>query len=259
MNKNIINTVIHGDALQALSEIAPDSVDAIITDPPYSSGGLFRGDRTQSTGIKYLNNDSKAEYTKHDFEGDTRDQHSWMAWTAHWLTLGRAITKKGGVVAIFSDWRQLCALCDALQWAGWIWRGIAVWDKKASRPQPGRFRQQCEFVVWGSNGPLDIKRNAPFLPGLFSYSMTAAPKRLHQTEKPLTLMRELVNICEAGGVIVDPFAGSGSTLAAGVLEGFRVIGIEKDEYYAAVARGRLTETLQTASIPLELIRKEGVT
>ena len=40
------------------------------------------------------------------------------------------------------DWRQLPAASDALQWAGWIWRGTAVWDKGNSRPQKGRFRQQ---------------------------------------------------------------------------------------------------------------------
>ena len=54
-------------------------------------------------------------------------------------------------------------------------------------------------------------------------------------------MRELVHICETGGVILDPFMGSGSTLAAAVLEGYSYIGIEKDAHYFTVAQKRIYE------------------
>lgn len=66
-------------------------------------------------------------------------------------------------------------------------------------------------------------------------------KRLHQTEKPLALMRELAHICETGGVILDPFMGSGSTIAAAILEGYGYIGIEKDQHYYSVAQKRVCE------------------
>jgi site-specific DNA-methyltransferase (adenine-specific) len=57
-------------------------------------------------------------------------------------------------------------------------------------------------------------------------------------------MRELVHICETGGIILDPFAGSGSTLAAAILEGFDVIGIEKDAYYFGLSRKRMLEAMK---------------
>lgn len=162
------NSIHHADALTVLRHLPPDTVDALITDPPYSSGGQFRGDRAQDTRNKYLSSgDIAAEYAKHSFTGDNLDQRSWTSWTAEWLSLARAGVKVGGVAAIFTDWRQLGALCDAVQWAGWIWRGVMVWDKKNCRPQPGRPRQQCEFIVWASNGPLDVKRKAPYMPGLY--------------------------------------------------------------------------------------------
>ena len=63
------------------------------------------------------------------------------------------------------------AASDALQWAGWIWRGTAVWDKGNSRPQKGRFRQQAEYIVWGSNGDMPINRPVPCLPGVFKYGI----------------------------------------------------------------------------------------
>ena len=50
---------------------------------------------------------------------------------------------------------------------GLIWRGTAVWDKGNSRPQKGRFRQQAEYIVWGSNGDMPISRPVPCLPGVF--------------------------------------------------------------------------------------------
>lgn len=58
-------------------------------------------------------------------------------------------------------------------------------------------------------------------------------------------MRELVHICETGGVILDPFMGSGSTLAAAVLEGFGYIGVEKDAHYFSVAQRRIYEAAFT--------------
>jgi len=236
------NTIIHTDALTVLRQLQPDTVDALITDPPYSSGGQFRGDRAQDTRNKYLSTgEIAAEYAKHSFTGDNLDQRSWISWTAEWLSLVRSGVKTGGVAAIFTDWRQIGALSDAVQWAGWIWRGVMVWDKKNSRPQPGRPRQQCEFIVWASNGPLNVKRNAPFMPGIYVAPPPTGEKRLHQTEKPLALMRELVHICEVGGLILDPFMGSGSTLTAAVLEGFGYIGIEKDAHYFNVAQRRIYE------------------
>ena len=87
-------------------------------------------------------------------------------WTAYWLELCRKVVKPGGVAAIFIDWRQLPALYDAIQWGGWVVRGLIPWDKKNARPQPHRPKQQCEFIVWASNGPLDVKRDAEYMPGL---------------------------------------------------------------------------------------------
>lgn len=62
----------------------------------------------------------------------------------------------------------------------------------------------------------------------------------HQTVKPIDLMRWLVRlVTPAGGVVLDPFAGSGTTLIAATLEGFDAIGIESEDAYAAIARARL--------------------
>jgi hypothetical protein len=82
------------------------------------------------------------------------------------------------------------------------------------------------------------------------YFCAKAPKRErpivdgvgHPTVKPLTLMRWLCRlVTPPGGLILDPFAGSGATLQAGMLEGFRVIGIESDPHSVALIRQRLSQ------------------
>lgn len=140
---------------------------------------------------------------------------------------------------MFTDWRQLPLTTDALQCAGFTWRGITVWDKtEGVRPQFGSFRNQVEYVVWGSKGNMPLQRRAPVLPGVIREPVRRAEK--HQmTGKPTALMRQLVRICEQGGRILDPFAGSGTTLLAAQLEGYTWVGCEMTQHYADVARERL--------------------
>ena len=179
------------------------------------------------------------------FDGDAKDQRSWTRWAAEWLYEARKVCKSGAPVCMFIDWRQLPAATDALQWAGWIWRGTAVWDKGNSRPQKGRFRQQAEYIVWGSNGDMPISRPVPCLPGVFKYGNPQS--RIHLTEKPLQLMRDIVKITEPGGHILDPFAGSGTTVLASVLEGYSATGIEVTDTYAKLARERICSELEEAA------------
>ena len=111
------------------------------------------------------------------------------------------------------------------------------WDKGNSRPQKGRFRQQAEYIVWGSNGDMPISRPVPCLPGVFKYGNPQ--NRIHLTEKPLQLMRDIVKITEPGGRILDPFAGSGTTLVAARNKGHTAVGIELSSDYHRIATDRL--------------------
>jgi site-specific DNA-methyltransferase (adenine-specific) len=73
-------------------------------------------------------------------------------------------------------------------------------------------------------------------------------RNVHPTVKPLALMRWLTRLlCPSGGTVLDPFAGSGSTGAACLIEGRRFVGIELDERYVRVARARITHWAATAA------------
>lgn len=229
-------TLYSGDCLAVLEGLPDASVDAVVTDPPYSSGGMFRGDRMADVQTKYVQTGTELE--RPDFAGDNRDQRAYAYWSTLWLSECLRIVKPGGVCLVFTDWRQLPTTTDALQGGGWIWRGIVVWDKtEGARPTLGRFTSQSEYIVWGSRGPMDARAHPVVIPGVFRYSVRQADK-FHITGKPTELMKSLLRIVPPGGVVLDPFTGSGTTLAAAKAMGLKSIGIEIDDVYNAIAKRR---------------------
>lgn len=240
-------TLYRGDALAVLRELPTGSVDAVITDPPYSSGGMFRSDRTQDTRVKYTRRKHRAPSSL-DFAGDSRDGRGWAHWMALWLGEALRITRPGGALVMFTDWRQLPTATDAVQAGGWVWRGVVPWIKPDARHQPGRYAQAAEFVVWGTAGPRPIEGST--LPGYYlarSPRATDPDGRHHITQKPLDVMRSLVQICPLGGTVLDPFAGSGQTGVAALVEGRRFVGCEITDHYAEVAESRIREATGDAA------------
>lgn len=120
-----------------------------------------------------------------------------------------------------------------------MWRGIAPWDKtEAVRPQMGRPRAQCEYVVWGSAGAMPAREEVGVLPGVLRH-LVRQDDKYHIAGKPTLLMRELARWCVPGGLILDPFTGSGSTGAGALLEGRLFVGVEVDAHWHSVACRRL--------------------
>lgn len=195
------------------------------------------GAPTPSAGGKYVSGDAQHELP--DFAGDNRDQRSYTLWLALILTNCLRAATPGASALVFTDWRQLPATSDAMQAAGWTWRGIIPWRKPSTRPTPNGFKRECEYVLWGSNGQPLRHAKPIYLPGLLEGSQPRGNNRQHITQKPVEVMRDLVQICPAGGTILDPFAGAGTTGVAALLEGRQFIGVELTEHYAQVARDRV--------------------
>jgi site-specific DNA-methyltransferase (adenine-specific) len=83
----------------------------------------------------------------------------------------------------------------------------------------------------------------------------AAKQNFHPTVKPTDLMRQLVRlVTPPGGVVLDPFTGSGSTGKAAILEGFEFIGCELTEEYLPIIEGRLNHAV--ATVKAEQVREE---
>ncbi len=232
------NRLYCGDALLVLRKLPTGSVDAVIADPPYCSGGTTTVERTTlSTRRKYIS--AEAKHTLPDFSGDQRDQRSYIYWCTLWLAEALRLTRPGGVCLVFCDWRQFPATSDALQAAGWRWRGVVVWHKPSARPQRGRFTNATEYVLWGSRGAMGAGAGQRCLAGLYTAAPPRGVERMHLTQKPLRLLRHLVQIAPVGSTILDPFMGSGTTGVAAVLEGHRFIGVELSSHFAEQAAVRI--------------------
>ena len=243
-------TLYHGDALAVLPTLEAGSVDAVVTDPPYSSGGMMRGDRTSATSKKYQS--SEAEKLP-EFSGDTRDQRGWAYWCALWLASARLACTDGAMFCVFSDWRQLPTATDALQSGGIVWRGIVPWDKVNARPVAGRFRSQAEYIVWGTNGARSIepKEDSAYLQGcLYVVPTVGTDDREHSTQKPVLLLEMLSEVAKPQGTILDPFMGSGTTGVACVRTGRKFIGIEIERKYFDIACKRIAKAYEDRSNPL---------
>ena len=234
--------MLHGDSLLLIPGFDDATFDAVITDPPYSSGGMMRADRAQGSTSKY----SRAETNNlPEFQGDSRSQMAYQYWTTLWAADALRVTKSSGWLMVFTDWRQLAATITAVEAAGWIYRGVVTWVKPAARPAADRFTAACEFVITATNGhhPYDV-HNATYTDGWIR--ATAPADRVHSTQKPVSVMRHLMGPLKPDSLILDPFAGTGTTLEAAKELGHRCIGIDVSTEWADYAEQR------TAQRPLPL-------
>ena len=239
-------TIYCGEALDIIRDVPTDTIAAVVADPPYSSGGMFRSDRQADPTAKYRGWSQGADGTSTaprsdpgTFSGDSRDQHGYAYWSALWLSQACRASSPGGQVFVFTDWRQLPTTSDVVQAGGFVWRGVLVWDKGIGRPMKGRFRNHLEYLVWGSNGPMPDPDNV-YPSTLLRHTPPGPQERVHVTQKPEGLIREVLSVAPSGAVL-DPFMGAGSTLRAAKDLGRKAIGIEIDEHYCRIAADRMRQ------------------
>jgi site-specific DNA-methyltransferase (adenine-specific) len=233
-------TAYQGDSiviLRALADKSPQSVDAIISDPPYGTGANTIAGRLASPLLKYRTTGAKVMPS---IAGDAMLPEAWAEMMSQVASRCLRLAKPGANLLFFCDWRGYPMLLRILGAVGWGIRGLLVWDKgRGARPSKNGFRAQSELIIWARNGGVQDRDKDVYLDGVFRH---ASPQRVHHlTEKPVSLMRELVEICPEGGLVLDPFQGSGTVGIAALLSGRRYIGIETIDEYHRIACERLAE------------------
>ena len=111
MSDNQKWSILQGDALKVLGTFTPNTFDAVITDPPYASGGRTQAEKNKSTARKYS---SMGENAPPPFDGDAKDQRSWTRWAAEWLYEARKVCKSGAPVMNHRSAPRLVALQKAM-------------------------------------------------------------------------------------------------------------------------------------------------
>lgn len=232
-------TLYNEDALSCLRSLNGDSVDAVLTDPPYSSGGVTLSARQTDPAQKYQQSGTKKTYPP--MLGDGKDQRSFLAWASLWMSECWRIAKDGAPLLVFTDWRQLPLMSDAMQAAGWYWQGIVCWNKRYTRPQLGKFRNQCEYVLFASKGRFAPASRA-CLPGIYDYPIHPQQK-VHLTSKPVALVKDLLAVTPENAIVLDPFLGGGTTAVASLETGRKCVGVELSKEYAQLSVERVKRVL----------------
>ena len=180
--------IICGDCLKVMWGMDMNSVDAIVTDPPYGLGFMGKA-------------------WDHGLPGEP-----------FWVEALR-VAKPGCHLLAFGGTRTFHRLTCAIEDAGWEIRDCLGWLYGSGFPKSHNLKGEHEG--WGT-------------------ALKPAWEPIVLARKPLALMRYLCRlITPPGGLVLDPFCGSGSTGIAALQEGFRFTGMDNNAEYCEIARKRM--------------------
>lgn len=222
-------TLYHGDARRILPSIG--EVALVITDPPYQSLDVQvgKGTTTRLIGLDQLSGKRLA----------SSERGSWFA-TLDAAALSavfaqcRALLPADGAFYIFADVKSGLRLFPALAPAN-----VLVWDK-GKIGMGYSWRRMHEWIAYCPQAKHTLRSKA--LGDIIRCAVP--PKKVHSTEKPISVLLPLIeNSSDAGDTVLDPFAGSGSTLFAAKSLNRRAIGVEISERNCEVAANRCQQEI----------------
>ena len=237
-----------GDSLPWMAAMADKSVDVCLCDPPYSEHvhGKTRRGGASAPPVDGAGRNPRSSYHRvQDLGFASLSAETMTAAAAHLARL----TRRWALV--FCDVESSGSWQAALTAAGLDHVRIGAWVKLGSTPQftGDRPAHGFETIVmahpkgkkrWNGGGHAAVYTH-PIVLERGGQSAGRDGYRVHTTQKPLSLMIELVSLfSDPGETILDPFAGSGTTGCAALRLGRHFVGAEMDPQYHAVAVERLT-------------------
>ncbi len=236
-------TLHHGDCLDpvaGLASLSDKSVDHVICDPPYDDHTHSRA-RRGHTGVRESESSKRATFNRSrslGFDPITKEQMAALA--VQYARVARRWIQIFCAVEMVSDWKRHveAAGCDYVR--------TMAWRKIGSTPQFTGDRPAVAFEAIVLAHARGRKRwNGGGKHGWYEHPIVlnrgAGEERVHTTQKPLDLMVELVaDFTDPGDLILDSFAGSGTTAIAALMLGRRFVGWERDDNYHAIATRRIS-------------------
>lgn len=214
---DFINKLIQGDCLDVMRDIPDKSVDLVLTDPPYNIS-------QKSGGLRKL-----------DFGEWDKDKDNILVFDA----IKELCRISNGTLIIFCANEQMSYIYNYLKGKGLITK-VLLWLK----PNPSVINCQHSYVTGQEHIVYAKKSKATFNPNFkLSYFKYPFPSfRWHPTEKPIKLIKELIQDCSnKDDIILDPFIGSGTTAVAAKQLGRKYTGIEISPKYCEIAEQRLRQ------------------
>lgn len=203
-----------------MKTLADNSVDAIVTDPPYGMDfqSAWRSDKTKR--FSKISNDKKP-----------------FIW---FLPQAFRVLKSGGAMLCFSDWKNQNTWKEAIETAGFDVKSQVIWDREIHGMGDlyGAFGPQHDVIWFATKGKFKFPNKRP--KSVIRSQRITAEKLVHPNEKPIDLMQNLItSITPPNGTVLDPFMGSGSTGVACKNLGFDFIGCEMNDEYIEIAKRRI--------------------
>lgn len=223
-----INKVYNMDCMDGLRRIESSSISHVVTDPPY--GIAFQSARRIET----------ERFDKIENDGQP------FVW---WLHDAYRVLKEGGSLICFCRWDVQEAFAQAIKWAGFELKSQIIWDREVHGlgDLKAQFSPRHDIIWFAIKGKFEFKNGRP---ASVIRSMRVAPdKMLHPTEKPLDLMRQLIEkVSVEGDLILDPFMGSGATAKACKELNRQFIGFELNPDYVKIAEERLKQQVLLSTL-----------
>lgn len=225
----------HGDCMDFLKTIEPESIDSLVTDPPYGIASETKVQKRRSS-LETFN-----------LEWDKELPTEWLRHAAIGL-------KKGAAGVIFTDAAMVTHMRKECRKVGLRPMQHFYWIKKNPPPNPRKnFRSAVEVAVFVRKaGPILAWNGGGHTTNTFICPIES--KSTHPTQKPVVLMKHLVNLItpKAGGIVLDPFMGSGSTGVAALKLGHGFIGCEREEEYYTDTIKRIHEVFNDGQMKMEI-------
>lgn len=228
-----------GDCLELMKQIPGESIDLILTDPPYRivSGGCTNKGNMATTGCLSRNKEAVKQgklFTHNDI------------YFSEWLPEVFRVLKNDSHCYIMINGRNLADLQNESKKAGFTYQNLLVWNKGNVTPNKW-YMNQCEFILMLRKGKAKPIRNMGTSTLLNIQNIIG--KKTHPTEKPTALLELLIcNSTDQGETVLDLFMGSGSTGVACINTDRSFIGIELDKQYFEIAEKRIEEAQEKIKI-----------
>lgn len=215
------NQIIEGECSEVMQAMAASSVDLVVTDPPYLVNYRDRTGRT-------IANDDCPENVLACFPELYR------------------VLKPGSFCISFYGWNAVDLFMGAWKSAGFTPVGHIVWHKDyASRTYYLQARHEQAYLLAKGRPARPAEPLADVRPWEYTGN------HWHPTEKAVSVLKPLIeSYSRPGDLVLDPFAGSGSTAVAAAFAGREYLGIELESEYCALARRRLAGVARYMDIPL---------
>jgi site-specific DNA-methyltransferase (adenine-specific) len=225
MRLNYIDCI---DCLEGLKEIPDNSVDLVVTDPPYFLSMGHAGDRDNARKIMGTSNRT------------FNDLAIAKPFYSQLFQEYRRVLKEDGSFYFFTDWRGYAFYFPIIN-AELPVRNLVVWDKKSG---PGSYYSFAhELIIFGTAAPKLKNKggtNVLRMPAFCSGAKSTNGEKVHPTQKPVELIQKFIeDATDPGAVVLDTFMGSGTTAVACLRTGRNYIGFELDEKYHAIAMERV--------------------